>query len=61
VKPDVLVPETPEDLLAGRDPQLEKALEILKEEIAKAKASEGKGTEEKAEPKGKENTKDEGF
>ena len=61
VKPDVLVPETPEDLLAGRDPQLAKAVEVLKEQIAKAKASEGKGAEEKAEPKGKENTKDEGF
>jgi tricorn protease len=61
VQPDVLVRETPEDRLAGRDPQLERALGILKEEIAKSKAAEGGRPEEKVEPKGKENTKEEGF
>src|SRR5204863_4551667 len=34
VKPDVLVEETIEDRLNGRDPQLAKAIEIIGEEIA---------------------------
>ncbi len=29
VQPDILIVETPEDLAAGRDPQLEKAIEVL--------------------------------
>jgi hypothetical protein len=33
VRPDVLVPETVEDRLAGRDPQLEKAIEILRSRL----------------------------
>jgi tricorn protease len=38
-KPDVLVEETPEDRLAGRDPQLEKALEILLGEMGGSPAT----------------------
>jgi tricorn protease len=37
VPPDVYVDDTPEDFLKGRDAQLEKAVEVLKEEIAKKK------------------------
>jgi len=37
VPPDVYVDNTPEDFLKGRDAQIEKAVEVLKEEIAKAK------------------------
>jgi tricorn protease len=33
VPPDVAVDNTPEDFLKGRDAQLEKAVEVLKEEI----------------------------
>lgn len=33
VAPDVFVEQTPKDLLAGRDPQLEKTIEILLEEM----------------------------
>jgi tricorn protease len=35
VPPDVYVDNTPEDFLKGRDAQLEKAVEVLKEELAK--------------------------
>ena len=34
VPPDVLVDNTPADFLAGRDAQIEKAVEVLKAEIA---------------------------
>ena len=37
VPPDVYVDNTPEDFLKGRDAQLEKVVEVLKEEIAKKK------------------------
>jgi tricorn protease len=37
VPPDVYVDNTPEDFLKGRDSQIEKAVEVLKEEIAKKK------------------------
>jgi tricorn protease len=37
VKPDVEIDRTPADIVAGRDPQLDKGLEILKEEVAKKK------------------------
>ncbi|MFI5106723.1 MAG: S41 family peptidase, partial [Terriglobales bacterium] len=37
VPPDVDVDNTPEDFLAGRDAQLEKAVEVLKEEIKAGK------------------------
>jgi tricorn protease len=37
VPPDVYVDNTPEDFLKGRDAQVEKAVEVLKEEIAKRK------------------------
>ena len=40
VKPDFVVEETAEDRLAGRDPQLEKAIEVIKEEIAARKKVE---------------------
>lgn len=33
VKPDYIVPETPEDRAKGRDPQLEKAIEVIMREI----------------------------
>jgi tricorn protease len=36
VKPDVVVEETSEDRLAGRDPQLEKAIDVLLEDMARA-------------------------
>ena len=35
VVPDVYVDNTPEDYLKGRDAQLEKAVEVLKEELKK--------------------------
>jgi tricorn protease len=38
VPPDVYVDNTPEDFLAGRDAQLEKAVEVLKQEIESNKA-----------------------
>jgi tricorn protease len=37
VPPDVYVDNTPEDILQGRDAQLEKAVEVLKEELKKRK------------------------
>jgi tricorn protease len=37
VPPDVYVDNTPEDFLKGRDAQVEKAVEVLKEELAKKK------------------------
>ena len=33
LEPDILVEFTAEDIEAGRDPQLEKAIEILKQEL----------------------------
>jgi len=35
LEPDFTVEITPEDIAAGRDPQLEKAIEVLKAEMAK--------------------------
>jgi tricorn protease len=35
VPPDVAVDNTPADFLVGRDAQLEKAVEVLKDEIQK--------------------------
>ena len=37
VPPDVYVDNTPDDFLKGRDAQIEKAVEVLKEEVAKKK------------------------
>jgi tricorn protease len=37
VQPDVKVDNTPEDFLAGRDAQLEKAVQVLKDELKKRK------------------------
>ena len=37
VPPDVYVDNTPDDFLKGRDAQVEKAVEVLKEELAKKK------------------------
>jgi len=45
VPPDVDVDNTPEDFLAGRDAQIEKAVEVLKEEIKKAGAVKVPGRE----------------
>lgn len=39
VPPDVYVDNTPEDFLAGRDAQLEKAVEVLKEEMKRGERS----------------------
>jgi tricorn protease len=39
VPPDIYVDNTPEDFLAGRDAQLEKAVEVLKAQIGKKTAS----------------------
>jgi tricorn protease len=39
VKPDVVVEETPEDRLAGKDPQLEKAIELLLRDIGPSPAA----------------------
>ena len=39
VPPDIYVDNTPEDFLAGRDAQLEKAVEVLKVQIGKKTAS----------------------
>ncbi|MHC5081759.1 MAG: S41 family peptidase, partial [Planctomycetota bacterium] len=65
VKPDILVEETPEDRRLDRDPQLTRAIRVLKSEIVKAKAEERKGKkEEKIEPAGKthaEEEEEEGF
>jgi tricorn protease len=38
VPPDVYVDNTPDDFLAGRDRQIEKAVDVLKEELGKPKA-----------------------
>ncbi len=35
VSPDIDVEQTPADVIAGRDPQLEKAIEVIKAELAK--------------------------
>jgi tricorn protease len=35
VPPDIEVEQTPADVIAGRDPQLEKAIEVIKAELAK--------------------------
>jgi tricorn protease len=35
VEPDIIVEDDPAAVLAGRDPQLDKAIEVLKAEIAK--------------------------
>ena len=35
VAPDIEVDQTPADVIAGRDPQLEKAIEVIKAELAK--------------------------
>jgi tricorn protease len=37
VRPDVYIDNTPEDFLRGRDAQLEKAIEVLREELGKGK------------------------
>ncbi len=39
ITPDIIIDKTPEDDTAGRDPQLAKALEVLKSEIEKAKTA----------------------
>lgn len=57
VQPDVVVEETPEDLAAGRDPQLESAIEVLLARLAGTDAAKadppatgkGEGTEQKEE------------
>lgn len=50
--PDVIVEMTPEDIIKGNDPQLQKAIEILKAEIApKPKVEPKKEEPKKAEPK----------
>ncbi|MGH2626720.1 MAG: hypothetical protein ACRDHY_08735, partial [Anaerolineales bacterium] len=35
VAPDIAVEQTPKDVIAGRDPQLERAIEWVKEELRK--------------------------
>jgi tricorn protease len=35
VVPDVYVDNAPEDFFAGRDPQLEKAVQVLREQMTK--------------------------
>ena len=42
VPPDIEVEQTPADVIAGRDPQLEKAIEVAMAELKKAPASPGK-------------------
>ncbi|HET7872124.1 MAG TPA: hypothetical protein VFL42_06395, partial [Terriglobales bacterium] len=42
VPPDVDVDNTPQDFLAGRDAQLEKAVEVLKDELKGKKGNEVK-------------------
>ncbi len=37
VRPDVYVDNTPEDFFRGRDAQLERAIEVLRGELPKAK------------------------
>ncbi|MDF1660302.1 MAG: S41 family peptidase [Planctomycetota bacterium] len=54
VKPDFIVEETSEDRREGRDPQLLKALEVLKAEAAAAKAAKPKA---KSKPTKKPNIK----
>jgi tricorn protease len=39
VPPDVLVDNTPADFLQGRDAQLEKAVEVLKEQLGARRTS----------------------
>ena len=41
VPPDIYIDNTPADFLAGRDAQIEKAVEVLKDEIKKARGSNG--------------------
>lgn len=48
--PDVVVPETSEDRLAGRDPQLDKALEVVMQQV-KARYGEAPPPEAQPEPK----------
>jgi tricorn protease len=43
VPPDVMVDNTPDDFLKGRDAQLEKAVEVLKEEMKSSKKSAAGG------------------
>ena len=50
VKPDVTVEETAEDRLAGRDPQLDKAIEVILSELHPAPAPEKKPEEAPAKP-----------
>ncbi len=42
VPPDIDVEQTPDDVIAGRDPQLEKAIEVAMAELKKAPPSYGK-------------------
>ncbi len=42
VPPDIAVEQTPADVIAGRDPQLEKAIEVVMAELKKAPASPAK-------------------
>jgi tricorn protease len=39
VPPDVEVEQWPKDVIAGRDPQLEKAIELIMEELKKSPAT----------------------
>ncbi|MFM8980395.1 MAG: S41 family peptidase [Planctomycetia bacterium] len=48
--PDIVVPESSEDRLAGRDPQLDKALEVVMQQV-KARYGEAPPPEAKPEPK----------
>ena len=63
VRPDILVVETPEDLAAGRDPQLEKAIEVLLAKLAgppdtvQADPSEGDDTAKAVEQKDQQTPK----
>ena len=60
VKPDILVKETIDDRLNDRDPQLKKAIEVIKDLIAGKKPELDKDKKPvKMEPKGKEESKDE--
>jgi tricorn protease len=38
VPPDIEVEQTPAEVIAGRDPQLEKAIEVILDELAKSPA-----------------------
>jgi tricorn protease len=42
VPPDIEVEQTPADVIAGRDPQLEKAIEVVMAELAKSPSSKPK-------------------